>query len=180
MRSKSKIRKDLLEKRKKLSSLFTKTHSKTICERLIKANEIIKKKHIVGYSSIHNEPDLTAFYEYCLANKIKIYFPKWVSGEYICVQVQSLNDFHIGNYKIPEPIKNIPLLSMYDCPTTCWLIPGIAFDSNFHRIGYGKGVYDTLLKNKTALKIGICYPFQQIETINASPNDIACDRLITS
>ena len=180
MHNKSEIRKHLLNKRKKLSDSFTKKHSETICKKCIESTEITKKKHVVGFCSIHNEPDLTPFYEFCLSNNVAIYFPKWVLGEYVCVKVHTLNDLQIGKYKILEPIKNSPLLSMNDDPETCWLIPGIAFDNNFHRIGYGKGVYDTLLKNRKALKVGICYPFQLVATINASPSDIALDGLITS
>lgn len=59
------------------------------------------------------------------------------------------------------------------------LIPGIAFDQQKNRLGRGKGYYDRFLRESTALKIGICYDFQLLDTIPIWENDMKMDWIIT-
>ena len=59
------------------------------------------------------------------------------------------------------------------------LVPGIAFDKNGARVGFGKGCYDRFLKNVSAIKIGVCYDFQICEKICDEEHDIKMDFLIS-
>lgn len=57
--------------------------------------------------------------------------------------------------------------------------PGIAFDRELHRLGRGKGFYDGFLKaTPRAVKIGIGYPFQLVESVPVEPHDICMDKLM--
>lgn len=40
------------------------------------------------------------------------------------------------------------------------LVPGIAFDRQGRRLGFGKGYYDRFLKNTNACRVGVAYSFQ--------------------
>jgi 5-formyltetrahydrofolate cyclo-ligase len=59
------------------------------------------------------------------------------------------------------------------------LVPGTAFDSSGHRIGYGKGYYDRLLKKTTSSKIGIAYDFQIVKKVPAENHDIKMTQIVT-
>jgi 5-formyltetrahydrofolate cyclo-ligase len=61
------------------------------------------------------------------------------------------------------------------------IIPGVAFDINKNRIGYGAGYYDRFLKGvgKECFKVGIAFEEQILQDIPASENDIALDLIIT-
>ena len=60
------------------------------------------------------------------------------------------------------------------------VIPGVAFDHTGNRLGRGKGYYDRLLPHLSkAFKVGICFPYQLIETIPTEPFDIPMDSVIT-
>ncbi len=74
-----------------------------------------------------------------------------------------------------------------NCETTIpdiILIPGIVFDKNHNRIGYGRGHFDKFISNcekinYNPLKIGVCFDFQVADEINADPHDKKMDLIIT-
>ena len=51
------------------------------------------------------------------------------------------------------------------------LVPLVAFDKNYNRIGYGGGFYDRYIKKikkiKKIVTIGLAYSFQRINQISA-------------
>ena len=59
------------------------------------------------------------------------------------------------------------------------IVPGVAFDKKYNRMGYGKGYYDRFLKDMTALKIGVCHSFQLVDEIPSEPHDIKMDMIVT-
>lgn len=59
------------------------------------------------------------------------------------------------------------------------IVPGVAFDRNKNRLGYGKGYYDRFLSDIKVPKMGICYDFQLIDTIPTSQNDIPMNYVIS-
>ena len=59
------------------------------------------------------------------------------------------------------------------------LVPGIAFDANNYRLGYGKGYYDHLLpKMKHAVSIGIGFLEQKIDRFPLDVWDHPLDQLM--
>jgi 5-formyltetrahydrofolate cyclo-ligase len=63
-----------------------------------------------------------------------------------------------------------------------FIVPGVAFDRNGGRLGYGKGYYDGLLPKARAgvLKIGVGFDVQLVESVPMGPHDVRLSRLITS
>lgn len=56
------------------------------------------------------------------------------------------------------------------------VVPGVAFDRAGNRMGRGRGFYDRLLKNTPrALKIGVAYSFQMLDTVPTEPHDVKMD-----
>ena len=65
---------------------------------------------------------------------------------------------------------------------TIILVPGIVFDKNKNRIGYGGGYYDRYLQkyNDIVMKtIGLAYSLQIIDKIPAQKYDIPLDLIVT-
>ncbi len=59
------------------------------------------------------------------------------------------------------------------------VVPGMAFDKSGNRLGRGKGYYDRLLPLiGYKYKIGICFPFQFLDSIPVEPTDIPVDEVI--
>lgn len=59
------------------------------------------------------------------------------------------------------------------------LVPGIAFDKNGHRIGYGKGYYDGLMTQLKCPKFALAYELQIVDNIPAQKHDIPVDGILT-
>jgi len=56
------------------------------------------------------------------------------------------------------------------------ILPAVAFDSQMHRLGRGKGYYDRLLPYLSkAFRIGVCFDFQLIPSLPVGPLDMAVD-----
>ena len=61
------------------------------------------------------------------------------------------------------------------------IMPGIAFDNERNRIGYGGGFYDRYLSEhmNDYYKTAICFDYQVVESIQADEFDIKPDKIIT-
>ena len=84
----------------------------------------------------------------------------------------------INKYGIPEPISGRIIYP------GILLVPLVAFDKNFNRVGYGGGFYDRYIekikKIKKIITIGLAYSFQRIENVPTNKNDIKLDFIITN
>jgi 5-formyltetrahydrofolate cyclo-ligase len=84
-----------------------------------------------------------------------------------------------GPYGTSEPASTAP-----QCEPDCLLVPMLAFDDAFYRLGYGGGFYDRSLtvirKSKPdASAVGIAYPEQKVERIPIGPHDARLDAVLT-
>jgi 5-formyltetrahydrofolate cyclo-ligase len=63
------------------------------------------------------------------------------------------------------------------------IVPGLAFDAEGWRLGYGKGHYDEVAARARAagrgLLIGLGYDFQVVERCPAHDGDVALDLIVT-
>ncbi len=96
-------------------------------------------------------------------------------------KIKNYSELHATpkNFYIPEPIpkeQNIIAENDFDLI----IVPGIAFNLNGYRLGWGFGFYDDFLSrvNKKAKKIGLAYEFQ-IANFPTESHDIPVDKIIT-
>ena len=77
-------------------------------------------------------------------------------------------------FGIDEPIntESIPVSEL-----DIIFVPLVAFDSKGNRVGYGKGYYDSILKEAKE-KIGLAYREQEVDEIEVDSWDIPLDRII--
>ncbi len=83
----------------------------------------------------------------------------------------------INKYGIPEPTSNIVTYP------NILLVPLVAFDKHFNRIGYGGGFYDRYIKKikkkKKIITIGLAYSFQKVREVPINKHDIKLDYVAT-
>lgn len=81
-----------------------------------------------------------------------------------------------GAYGIMEPTGK--LFADYSSVDVA-VVPGVAFDVSNNRMGRGKGYYDRFLPLlASAYKIGVCFPFQLVDSIPVDIHDIKMDEVL--
>ena len=97
------------------------------------------------------------------------------NGSMISVKINSFDDLREGMYGIFEPVCRIPFdKTKIDVS----IIPGVAFDKNGYRIGYGKGYYDRFLADISPFKIGILHSELFFDSLPHDENDVQVDMVI--
>jgi 5-formyltetrahydrofolate cyclo-ligase len=97
----------------------------------------------------------------------------------ICAITRLEHDAAPGYRGIPEPGAHCALL---DVATIDWvLVPGVAFDREGHRIGYGGGYYDRLLPllRADAHRVAGAFELQLVDHVPAAPHDVTIDAVVT-
>ena len=86
------------------------------------------------------------------------------------------SSYQVGAFSILEPTsEHIVDSSVFDVI----VIPLVAFDERGNRLGHGKGYYDRYLQHTKAIKIGVAFEVQKLETIPVDSHDIALDMIVT-
>ena len=145
--------------------------------------DILKKKRVLGrtlggYYPYNYEIDILQILEKFEKKKFIITLPKIKKNSQMDFFQWSKNDpLSINKFGIPEPISKV-----VKYPDVL-LVPLLAFDKNFNRIGYGGGFYDRYIKKirkqKKVLTIGFAYSFQKVKKIPINNYDITLDFIIT-
>ena len=145
---------------------------------------ILKKKKVSGkiiggYYPYNYEIDILQILEKFEKKKFVITLPKIKKNSQMnFYQWSTYDPLAINKFGIPEPISK-----MIKYPDVL-LVPLVAFDKNFNRIGYGGGFYDRYIKKarkqKKVLTIGFAYSFQKVKKIPTNDYDIGLDFIITN
>jgi 5-formyltetrahydrofolate cyclo-ligase len=84
-----------------------------------------------------------------------------------------------GYRDIPEPLRDCPVIAN---DAIDWvLVPGVAFDAEGRRLGYGGGYYDRLapLLSAAAPRIAGAFDAQLIAAVPFGPHDLVVDCIVT-
>ena len=176
---KSYLRKKFLIQRKRKYITANKFNFNLIF-KLIREHFYKKKITIAGYYPSNYEVNILSFLETVSKKKFKIALPVINSSGGMSFRSWIFKEpLYVNKFGILEPKnskkKIIPDLIM---------VPLVAFDNRFNRIGYGKGYYDRSLKKinkikKNAISLGIAYSFQKCQKIPTNKHDFKLDYIFT-
>lgn len=182
MTEKQKLRKIFMDMRDHMTEEDLQHKNQLIYEKLVHSTLYHQCKSIFTYVSMGNEVDTKKIINQGLMNGKIIGVPKVYpkKKEMIFSKIESLDELVPGHFNVLEPREEcIQLLESNQ--DTLLLVPGLIFDKNKNRIGYGGGYYDRYLATiKGALKIiGVGYDFQLIDCIPSDPYDVPLDAIVT-
>ncbi len=174
---KSYIRAQKLKERRSLDKDIVIKNSEIITNIITNSKWFLDAKTIMIYVSFENEVDTHSIIEAALKLEKNVIVPVCTDDyNIIPVKIDSFLNLTQNKYGILEPVNVLPYLDEIDVV----IVPGVAFDKNFNRVGFGKGYYDKFLSNhKDALKASICHDCQLTDEIYADEYDVKMDIIIT-
>ena len=180
---KDSIRREMVSRRKEISQERRRYTGKVIAHKIVKGEikQVKKALWVSTYLSTHDEIP-TRYVARAL----------WDAGRGVCVpawnaldQRYQLCELHptirlvTGKYGIREPLEQVPVMLWN---VDVFILPGLAFDKFGGRLGFGKGIYDSILfrMNPISIKIGVCYDWQILDSpLPLEPHDISLDWIVS-
>lgn len=178
--NKKDIRKNIVNSRDKIDFTKRVQADNKIYQRLIDS-DIYRDDNIFVYISFRSEVDTKLLIIKMLRDGKNIFVPKISNNtnDMEAIRITSLNELEENRFGTLEPVtyNNAVDPKIIDVI----LIPGIAFDCEGTRIGFGKGYYDKYIKRarKDVKKVGLAYDLQIVDKINKDDHDESVDYIIT-
>lgn len=175
------IRKEIQEKLKKISDKDRKNFEEVLYKKLF-ANENFKKANCIALTiPFGTEINTYPIIERLLKDGKTVCSPicEKESRKMTFYKINSLDELIEGCYGIktpPEIEKNIVKKNNIDLI----LVPGVGFDDNNYRIGFGGGYYDRYLKDYKGYTISLAFKEQIVEKVPTNEFDLPVNLVITN
>jgi 5-formyltetrahydrofolate cyclo-ligase len=166
--SKTALRKEMLEKRKALTDEDWQSKSAAMCQELLlwlKTQDFTK---LGLFRSFRREPDLRPFET--LWGQDGLYYPKTINAQgHMEFFPYPAAGFETGRWGLEEPpARGAPLVPD---SRTLILVPGVAYDRDGYRLGYGGGYYDRYFHRHPCSRMGLCFADFLLPQLPAEAHD---------
>jgi 5-formyltetrahydrofolate cyclo-ligase len=174
---KKELRQEMLIKRAKTKFAEKKMYDEWICDQLWKTITERNAKVVHAYLPMGKEIDIIPLLEKLLKNDVKVVTPKTLPKRVLENRVlYDLSEIEKGVFGTTHPLK----ADIYEGPFDLAIVPGLAFDAENYRLGYGGGYYDNFLANHPqTYKAGIFYPFQKVKKVPLESHDLRLDTIFS-
>ncbi len=130
-----------------------------IFKRVISSKQYLERDTLLTYVSADVEADTRKIIEKGIADGKRVFVPRCVSGTRLMdfYRINSMDDLEKGTFGVLEP-KPEKCEKSNDFRGVLCIVPGLSFDMNGYRLGYGGGYYDRFLcSHGGMLLMGLCY-----------------------
>lgn len=147
--------------------------SERLGELFLASEAYQQARTIYGYLPYNQEVRTVPMLERALKDGKRVAVPKVYGDEMRFIYMDDLSAVEKGYAGIPEPIADGPVA---DDTAALVLMPGLAFDPQGHRIGYGGGFYDKFLEKEPGHPtLALCYGFQMLDHLETEAHDKMVD-----
>ena len=173
---KQNLRQDMKEKRNNLTEDEKSCAAANCLSELRELPEFMDADWIYAYIACRNELETKPIILWCLRNGKHIAVPKVHGDKMYFYEITSLEDCKPGAFGILEPVGEE---KDRIAEPGFMLVPGLAFDREKNRLGYGGGFYDKYIDMHEGLKTAaLGYDFQLVEKIPVESHDKKMDYIV--
>lgn len=175
---KKEIRKRMRVLRENMTREDMFSKSSLIFEQLITVPEYKKAEKIFTYVSMNNEVDTIMLIDYSLSMDKRVFVPKVFGKDMFFYEISDISELSPGYCGIYEPDTDGKEPDYSKTGFMC--MPGVAFDKEYNRIGYGGGFYDRYLSGENKFhKAALAYELQFVDHIRTEHVDVKPDMIVT-
>ncbi|MGD1996169.1 MAG: 5-formyltetrahydrofolate cyclo-ligase [Anaerolineae bacterium] len=171
---KSALRTRYLDLREALSPEEVATASAEVCWQLIDRPILREAKTVLTYLAFRNEIDLSLLF--ARLPHIRWIIPR-IEGRRLVLHPYDVAHLSRHRFGMLEPTPDLPQVDPAALDVV--LTPGVAFDRQGGRLGFGGGYYDRLLLTTTALRVGVSYDQCLIDGVPCREHDQRMDWVVT-
>ncbi len=148
-------------------------------KRLLSLPELHRAGWIYPFVSCHTEIDTWELIQTILEQgRYRIAVPRVKGTVMEFVEIHTWQDLQPGAMGILEPVDGMVVAAEHGV----MLMPGLAFDLDGNRVGYGAGYYDKYLEKHDGADlytVAYAFDFQVVNQIGAEAHDRKVDAIVT-
>ena len=176
--SRQRLRREKLIERQALAPEARQLIGAAMVPRLLALYPIQKAQRLMAFASLPHELELDPFLHCWLQQGRELWLPRVGPDQSLeAVPFTGWEQTALSPQGIREPLGP----AADPAALQVILVPGLAFDPQGHRLGYGRACYDRFLAPlpKHIFTCGVAYEFQIVEQTWPLPHDVPLDWIIT-
>jgi 5-formyltetrahydrofolate cyclo-ligase len=182
--TKQDLRQRLVAERSAMEPWDVKQRSARVCRSILELPEFERASAVALYCAFANEVDLETLAHDCERQGKRMLLPRFdgAAGLYEMVWIEAWDADRVpGRFGIFEPDTRCAVASSgyLEEQSVLWLVPGVGFDRDGNRLGFGKGYYDRLLADVRGCRVGVCHDFQVVDSIPSTATDVPMNLIVS-
>lgn len=170
------IRRQIAAARRALTESELTEKSLRICNTILALDVFREAKSVYVYMDCKGEVSMRPLIEAAWQLGKTVAAPKVHGDEMTYYEISSYDDVQPGYYDIPEPVTGRAACDEH----ALLIVPGVGFDADRHRCGYGKGFYDRYLAaHPEHTTVAAAFEFQMVDEVPVNEFDIFPQYLVT-
>lgn len=176
MLDKKELRAAVRARKRAMTSDEIRVKSELLAEKCMQTEQYRNASTIYAYLPYNQEVLTTILLEKALSDGKRVAVPKVYGDDMKFLYITDFENLAKSDFGIPEPIADEPVA---DDTLALVIMPGLAFDPQGHRVGYGGGFYDKFLSREpNHPTVALCYDFQMYPVLETEAHDIPVDLVL--
>ena len=169
---KKELRRSIMHARRALPIELLRSRSQSIAEQLFGLDDYKKSETILCFVSTRIEVDTSPILTRAFADGKKVAAPRCRtdSNQMDFYYINSRDDLEPAAYNLLEPVQHCEKAESFS--RAICIVPGLAYNTDGHRLGFGKGYYDRFLKGFDGVTCGLIFDENIRDDLPVEPDDV--------